>query len=169
MADKKDKNVTEGKDMNPIEGAVLDKDGTEIVPDPADEKKELEATPVKKEFFVIRGFKAMGRGIKAFGRGVNNFRRKHPFWTGVGVAGFTGIAVYAGKIVFTKFTGGDPEEVEIEIPEIPVEAAQEAVEAVTEAAQEDWTQEEFVDRVMTAVQDKTEELVEEGLLENTAE
>lgn len=164
----KDKKVTEGKDMTPIEGAVLDKDGAEIVPDPADEK-ELEATPVKKEFFVIRGIKAMGRGIMAFGRGVDNFRRKHPFWTGVGVCGFATAAVYAGKIVFTKFTGGDPEDVEIEIPEIPVEAAQEAVEAVTEAAQEDWTQEEFVDRVMTALQDKTEELVDEGLLENPTE
>lgn len=158
MADKK--NETVDKAQGPIEGEVLDENGQVIKPDP--EGKQEVATPKKPNIFV-RGAKHVWGGVKAIGRGINGFRRKHPFWTGVVVTTITGAAAYAGRVIYVKITGGDPEDVEIELPEdMPEEVATQVTEAVQEIIQDDTlSDEELQTAVMEAVQDAVSDLPEE--------
>lgn len=160
MADKKTANETVDMAQEPIQGEVLDMDGRVIEPDP--EGKQEVATPKKPNIFV-RGVKRVWGGVKAVGRGINGFRRKHPFWTGVVVTTITGAAAYAGKIIYVKITGGDADDVEIELPEdMPEEVAQTVTEAVQDIIQDDTlSDEEFQTAVMEAVQDAINDLPEE--------
>jgi ATP-dependent Zn protease len=102
-------------------------------------------------------------GVKAIGRGINGFRRKHPFWTGVIATTITGAAAYAGRVIYVKISGGDPEDVEIELPEdMPEEVAQTVTDAVQEIIQDDTlSDEEIQNAVMEAVQDAVSDLPEE--------
>lgn len=160
MADNK-KNETVDKAQEPIQGEVLDKDGQVIKPEP-EGKQEVTTTERKPNIFV-RGAKHVWGGVKAIGRGINGFRRKHPFWTGVVVTTITGAAAYAGKCIYVKITGGDAEDVEIELPEDMPEEVQDAVtEAVQDIIQDDTlSDEEFQTAVMEAVQDAVNDLPEE--------
>ncbi len=155
MAEKK--NETVDMKQEPVQGEVLDKDGQVIKPEP--EGKQEVATPKKPNIFV-RGAKHVWGGVKAIGRGINGFRRKHPFWTGVVVTTITGAAAYAGRVIYVKITGGDPEDVEIELPEdMPEEVANQVTEAVQEIIQDDTlSDEEFQSAVMDAVQDAVSDL-----------
>lgn len=63
-----------------LEGEVMDK--TPEVPEepkeaPKDEPKKEESE--QKEFFLIRGAKAIGHGIGSAGRAVGGFIKKHPY------------------------------------------------------------------------------------------
>lgn len=160
MAENKKTERTVDMAQEPIKGDVLDTDGTVIETNP--EGKQEVATPKKPNIFV-RGAKHVWGGVKAIGRGINGFRRKHPFWTGVVVTTITGAAAYAGKCIYVKITGGDPEDVEIELPEdMPEEVAQTVTEAVQDIIQDDTlSDEELQNAVMSAVQDAVSDLPEE--------
>lgn len=159
MADKTERTVD--KAQGPIEGEVLDENGRVIKPEP--EGKQEVATPERKPNIFVRGAKHVWGGVKAIGRGINGFRRKHPFWTGVVVTTITGAAAYAGRVIYVKITGGDPEDVEIELPEdMPEEVANQVTEAVQGIIQDDTlSDEEFQTAVMEAVQDAVNDLPEE--------
>lgn len=74
---------------------------------PKDEPKKEEE---KKEFFLIRGFKAVGRGVKKVGDAWCGFAQKHPY-VATGLAAGAGVAAKMGydKIV-DHFCGDDPAE-----------------------------------------------------------
>jgi hypothetical protein len=155
---KKAANETVDMAQEPIKGEVLDKDGKVIETHP--EGKQEVATPERKPNIFVRGAKHVWGGVKAIGRGINGFRRKHPFWTGVIATTITGAAAYAGRVIYVKISGGDPEDVEIELPEdMPEEVAQTVTDAVQEIIQDDTlSDEEIQTAVMEAVQDAVSDL-----------
>lgn len=84
-----------------------------------DPKNEVEE---KKEFFLIRGFKAVGRGVKKVGDAWCGFAQKHPY-VATGLAAGAGVAAKVGydKIV-DHFCGDDPAETTtnaVEVPQLP--------------------------------------------------
>lgn len=86
---------------------------------PKDEPKKEEE---KKEFFLIRGFKAVGRGVKKVGDAWCGFAQKHPY-VATGLAAGAGVAAKMGydKIV-DHFCGDDPVEPTtntVEVPQLP--------------------------------------------------
>lgn len=86
---------------------------------PKDEPKKEEE---KKEFFLIRGFKAVGRGVKKVGDAWCGFAQKHPYIAS-GLAAGAGVAAKMGydKIV-DHFCGDDPAEPTtnaVEVPQLP--------------------------------------------------
>ena len=88
---------------------------------PKDEPKKEEEKK-EKEFFLIRGFKAVGRGVKKVGDAWCGFAQKHPY-VATGLAAGAGVAAKVGydKIV-DHFCGTDPAEPTtnaVEVPQLP--------------------------------------------------
>lgn len=99
MADEKDKNLNPNPD-----GAGKPGDGN---PEPGQKTDEGKKNPPeKKEFFLIRGAKAIGRGVKKAGEAVYNFVCDHPFAT----AALSFGAGIGAEMLREHFSGGNDDD-----------------------------------------------------------
>lgn len=87
----------------------MDQDATEEVK----EETKTEET-ANKEFWLIRGAKAVWHGAKSAGEAINGFVHKHPYVT----AGLTTAAGYVIKIGVDLLNGGNSEDVSDETPRL---------------------------------------------------
>jgi hypothetical protein len=120
------KNVEETKKVvdNEEEIKETEKDTTEerATKEPEASKDEPKKEEEKKEFFLISGFKAVGRGVRKVGDAWCGFAQKHPY-VATGLAAGAGVAAKMGydKIV-DHFCGDDPAEPTtnaVEVPQLP--------------------------------------------------
>lgn len=115
---KQDDEIKDTEKEKDAEGETVDDKKPEP---PKDDAKKDEKDDEKKEFFLIRGFKAVGRGVKKVGDAWCRFAQKHPY-VATGLAAGAGVAAKVGydKIV-DHFCGGESSEVSTnaEVPQLP--------------------------------------------------
>lgn len=90
MAEKKIVNITPNEEESKDE---LEQE--QVNPDPPKEEPKDETKEEKKEFFLIRGAKAVGRGVAKTGKAINGFVHEHPVASSI-ISGGLGFAAKYG-------------------------------------------------------------------------
>lgn len=112
MSEEMKKNAIEAEVVEEQDTVIGDDATTPDVPSAnADEKKDDKETK-KKEFFLIRGFKAVGRGISKAAKAVDGFVVKHPRISATLSAAGAAAVTYG----VTRILGGNDEGPVLEVP-----------------------------------------------------
>lgn len=91
-----------------LEGEVIEETKAEVPEEPKEAPKEepKKEETEKKEFFLIRGAKAVGRGIVKTGKAVGGFVEKHPYIS----SGISAGLGWAAKMGYDYLTSGSHSE-----------------------------------------------------------
>lgn len=101
-----------------LEGEVIEETKTVEHEEPKEASKDepKKEEPEKKEFFLIRGVKAVGHGVVKTGKAVGGFVKKHPYIS----SGISAGLGWAAKMGYDYLTNSHSEAAPVEQTEEPV-------------------------------------------------